>query len=198
MKERLLLIWLYLSVVRCLLHLIIYYTSGHKHIIDADLKVWCYQYNLTRSPLLNLVYLLIRHREFRNLFYYRVKPWDYVLNFIFPKLPTLWLNAKHIGPGFFIQHGENSRINGEYIGANCWVNQDVAIAFSNRTDRPTLKDNVKVHVGAKVLGKVTIGENSIIGANAVIVKDVPPNCTVVGVYPAYIVRRNGVKVKEVL
>lgn len=49
--------------------------------------------------------------------------------------------------------------------------------------------------GAKVLGKVTIGDNSIVGANAVVVKDVPPNCTVVGV-PAYIIKRDGKKVHE--
>jgi serine O-acetyltransferase len=141
------------------------------------------------------VHLLIWHKEYRNLFYYRLKPWAEILNFVLPKLASLYLNAKYIGPGLFIQHGDNSRINGEHIGANCWVNQDVAIAYSNRTDRPTLQDNVKIHVGAKVIGKVTIGENSIIGANAVIVKDVPKNCTVVGVYPAYIVRRDGEHVK---
>jgi serine O-acetyltransferase len=59
-------------------------------------------------------------------------------------------------------------------------------------------DNVRIGAGAKVIGKVVVGNNCIIGANAVIVKDVPDNCTVVGVYPVYIVRRDGVKVKEIL
>jgi serine O-acetyltransferase len=74
----------------------------------------------------------------------------------------------------------------------------VSIVYKNRTDRPTLMDGVKVHVGATILGKVTIGENSVIGAGAVIVKDVPPNCTVVGSYPAYVVRQNGKRVKREL
>lgn len=198
MKEKLKFLYLYLSIIRCVFHLAFYYTTRNRAIIDEDLKVWCDQLNLYHSNVYNIVHLLIWHKEFRNLFYYRLKPYGEILNWVLPKLSSLYLNALYIGPGFFIQHGENSRINGEYIGANCWVNQDVAIAFSNRTDRPTLKDNVKVHVGAKVLGKVNIGENSIIGANAVIVKDVPPNCTVVGVYPAYVVRENGERVKRTL
>lgn len=188
----------YILGVFCIFHLLAYLASRNKRIIDRDLQVWCHQHQLPGSKVYGLLYMLIWIREFRNLFYYRLKPWGDVLGIILPKLSSLYLNARFIGPGFFIQHGEGSRINGEYIGANCWVNQDVAIAFSNRTDRPTLMDNIKVHVGAKVIGKVTIGENSIIGANAVIVKNVPPDCTVVGVYPAYIVRRNGEKVKEPL
>lgn len=47
--------------------------------------------------------------------------------------------------------------------------------------------------GAKVLGKITIGNNVIIGANAVVVKDVPDNCTIVGV-PAYIIKKEGKRV----
>ena len=58
---------------------------------------------------------------------------------------------------------------------------------------PTLKDNVMVSAGAKILGSFTIGENSKIGAGSVVLKEVPPNCTVVGV-PGRIVKRNDVKV----
>ncbi|HSO26950.1 MAG TPA: serine O-acetyltransferase, partial [Anaerolineales bacterium] len=54
---------------------------------------------------------------------------------------------------------------------------------------PTLEDNVVVGAGAKVLGAITIGANSRIGANAVVVKDVPPNSVVVGV-PGQVVRRS--------
>lgn len=198
MKKRVYLVLTYLLIIICIFHIAAYFLSKNKSVINKDLEVWNHQLEINHSRVFNLAYLLLWHREYRNLFYYRLKPYHYFLKIILPKLSSLYLNAKQIGPGFFIQHGEGSRINGESIGANCWVNQDVAIAFSNRTDRPTLQNNVKVHVGAKVLGKVTIGENSIIGANAVIVKDVPKNCTVVGVYPAYIVKRDGLKVKEPL
>ena len=60
-----------------------------------------------------------------------------------------------------------------------------------------LGDRVQVGVGARVLGGITIGDGAIIGANAVVVKDVPPNCVVAGV-PARIIRRDGVRVDEPL
>ena len=58
---------------------------------------------------------------------------------------------------------------------------------------PTLKDNVMVSAGAKILGSFTIGENSKIGAGAVVLEEVPPNCTVVGV-PGRVVRMGNKKV----
>jgi serine O-acetyltransferase len=112
-------------------------------------------------------------------------------------MSTLYIYTRDIGSGLFIHHGFATIISAKKIGRNCWINQQVTIGFSNDTDCPTLGDNVIVYAGAKILGNVRIGDNSIVGANAVVVRDVPQNCTVVGV-PAYIVRRNGVKVKESL
>ncbi len=54
-----------------------------------------------------------------------------------------------------------------------------------------------ISAGAKIIGDITIGDNSIVGANSVVLKDVPPNCTVVGV-PGMIVKENGVKVHREL
>ena len=112
-------------------------------------------------------------------------------------MPTLYIYTKDIGPGLFIQHGFATIISAEKIGRNCWINQQVTIGYLNDTDTPTLGNNVVIHAGAKVLGRLRIGDNCTVGANAVVVKDIPENCTVVGV-PAYIVRRDGVKVKEPL
>ncbi|MEN6373145.1 MAG: hypothetical protein ABFD75_00010 [Smithella sp.] len=97
----------------------------------------------------------------------------------------------------FIQHGFSTIISAEKIGRNCWINQQVTIGFSNDTESPLIGDNVTIYAGAKVIGKVRIGNNSIVGANAVVVKDVPANSTVVGI-PACIVRRDGERVKELL
>jgi serine O-acetyltransferase len=112
-------------------------------------------------------------------------------------MPTLYIHTKDIGPGLFIQHGFATIISAEKIGRNCWINQQVTIGYLNDTDTPTLGNNVTIHAEAKILGNVRVGDNSRVGANAVVVKDVPESCTVVGV-PAYVVRRNGVKVKEPL
>lgn len=97
-----------------------------------------------------------------------------------------------IGSGFFIDHGMGVVI-GETaeIGANVTLYHGVTLGGTslNKGKRhPTLEDNVVVGAGAKILGAITIGANSRIGANAVVVKSVPPNSVVVGV-PGQIVRR---------
>ncbi|MEI2749907.1 MAG: hypothetical protein V9E88_14245 [Ferruginibacter sp.] len=97
----------------------------------------------------------------------------------------------------FIQHGFATVIAARSIGRNCWINQQVTIGFSNKDDCPVLEDNVTINAGAKVIGGIKVGKNSIVGANAVVVKNVPENCVVVGV-PAYIVKRDGQKVKQEL
>ena len=135
--------------------------------------------------------------EYRSLFYYRLGVVGRRISFLCRPMPTLYINTKQIGPGLFIQHGFSTIISARKIGKNCWINQQVTIGYSNATDCPTIGDNVVINAGAKVIGDVKIGDNSIVGANAVVVKNVPENCTVVGV-PAYIVRRNGIKTSEPL
>jgi serine O-acetyltransferase len=135
--------------------------------------------------------------EYRNLFYKRIGKIHLIINWLCPKMNTLFIATNDIGPGLFIQHGFATIIAAKSIGKDCWINQQVTIGYSNKTDTPELGDNVVVNAGAKIIGKVKVGKNSIVGANAVVVKNIPDNCTVVGV-PAYIIRRNGIKVKEEL
>ena len=102
-----------------------------------------------------------------------------------------------IGEGFFIDHGHGVVI-GEttIIGNNVTLYQGVTLGGTGKENgkrHPTIEDNVMISVGAKIIGSFTIGENSKIGAGAVVLKEVPPNCTVVGV-PGRIVKRDNVKV----
>jgi serine O-acetyltransferase len=95
-----------------------------------------------------------------------------------------------IGRGFFIDHGMGVVI-GETteIGNNVMLYQGVTLGGTStrRIKRhPTLHDNVTVGAGAKVIGAITVGENTQIGAGSVVVMNVPPNATVVGV-PGHIV-----------
>ncbi len=98
-----------------------------------------------------------------------------------------------IGPGFFIDHGM-----GVVIGETAEVGRCVTlyhgvtlggVSLEKGKRHPTLEDNVVVGAGAKILGAITIGASSRIGANAVVVKPVPPNSVVVGV-PGQVVRRS--------
>lgn len=102
-----------------------------------------------------------------------------------------------IGKGFFIDHGTGVII-GEttIIGDNVTLYQGVTLGGTGKETgkrHPTLEDNVMVSAGAKIIGSFTVGENSKIGAGSVVLEEVPPNCTVVGV-PGRIVKRDNVKV----
>ena len=104
-----------------------------------------------------------------------------------------------IGKNFFIDHGSGVVI-GETteIGDNCTVYQGVTLGGTGKENgkrHPTLGNNVMVGAGARVLGPFKVGDNSKIAANAVVLSEVPPNCTAVGV-PARIVRRDGVRVGD--
>ena len=105
--------------------------------------------------------------------------------------------AARIGKGLLIDHGMGVVI-GETaeVGDNCTFYQGVTLGGTGKEKgkrHPTIGNNVVVGVGAKLLGFITVGDNSIIGANAVVLNSVPPNCTAVGV-PARIVRENGQRV----
>lgn len=102
-----------------------------------------------------------------------------------------------IGKGFFIDHGSGVII-GEttIIGDNVTLYQGVTLGGTGKETgkrHPTLCDNVMVSAGAKIIGSFTIGENSKIGAGSVVLEEVPPNCTVVGV-PGRIVKMDNKKV----
>ena len=102
-----------------------------------------------------------------------------------------------IGRGLFIDHGMGVII-GEttVIGDNCTIYQGVTLGGTGKEKgkrHPTLGNNVMIGSGAKVLGPFTVGDNSKIAAGAVVLSEVPPDSTCVGV-PARIVKREGVKV----
>ncbi len=102
-----------------------------------------------------------------------------------------------IGKGLFIDHGHGVVI-GEtaVIGNNVTLYQGVTLGGTGKEQgkrHPTVGDNVMVCAGAKVLGSFTIGENSKIGAGSVVLKEVPPNCTVVGV-PGRIVKQDNIRI----
>lgn len=106
--------------------------------------------------------------------------------------------AARIGGGFFIDHG-NGVVIGEtaIVGENVTLFHQVTLGGTGKETgkrHPTLKDNIVVGGGAKILGNITIGNNAYIGANSVVLMDVPDDCTVVGI-PGRIVKSQGRKVR---
>lgn len=102
-----------------------------------------------------------------------------------------------IGKRFFIDHGM-----GVVIGETCEIGDDVILYHGvtlggsgkeKGKRHPTVGNNVVIGAGAKVLGSIKVGDHSRIGANTVVLKEVPPHSTVVGI-PGQVVKRNGVRV----
>lgn len=109
--------------------------------------------------------------------------------------------AAKIGKGLFIDHGMGVVI-GETtnIGNDVTLYQGVTLGGTGKERgkrHPDIGNNVVIGAGAKILGNITIGDNSYVGANAVVIKDVPPNSTVVGV-PGRITKQDGRKIETAL
>lgn len=148
-----------------------------------DLARWKQICHIESSDTAALGELLWRYPEFRNLYLYRnsgrrlyrlwVRLW-------YKPMDTLYIDCPQIGGGLFIQHGFATMIAAKSIGENCWINQQVSIGY-NGNGTPTIGDNVMITCGAKVLGDFHVGNNAIIGANAVVVRDVEPGAVMGGV-----------------
>lgn len=108
--------------------------------------------------------------------------------------------AATIGRRLVIDHGTGIVIGATAeIGDDCLLYQGVTLGGTGHEHgkrHPTLGNNVMVGSGAKVLGPFKVGDNSKIAANSVVLREVPPNCTVVGI-PGHIVRQGGEKLDHI-
>lgn len=166
---------------------------------------------LERDPAArNFFEVFFLYSGVKAISYYRVAHWFYskklyfVARYLSQRARRITGIEIHpgavIGDGVFIDHGMGVVI-GEttVIGDNCTIYQGVTLGGTGKDKgkrHPTIGNNVVIGSGAKVLGPFTVGDNSKIAANAVVLSEVPPNCTVVGV-PGRIVKRNNVKVNIV-
>ena len=105
-------------------------------------------------------------------------------------MSTLFIWTENIGPGLFIQHGFATVSAAKSIGSNAWINQQVTIGYKDDSSAPVIGNNVSICAGAIVLGNIFVGNNSTIGANAVITKDVPEESVVIG-SKAFIIKKCG-------
>jgi len=195
MKELLKNLILVMSSIRLIPHVALLLLDRQREVIFADIARWasiCHlgQSSRTSERIIIFLRLMTFFPEYRNVFYFRTGIVGKLLSILCRPLATLSFNSKRIGPGLFIQHGYDTSVSADEIGENCWINQQVTVGYTNDTDRPTIGNNVTIHAGAKILGKVTIGDNSKVGANSVVTRDVPPDVTVMGVPATIVWRRN--------
>jgi len=158
---------------------------------------------LNRDPAArNAVEVVVNYSGLHAIWVYRVSHWlwTHKLHLLARSLSQIarWATGVEIHPGatigrrFFIDHGM-----GVVIGETAEVEDDVTlyhgvtlggVSLEKGKRHPTLGEGVVVGAGAKILGAIEIGKGSRIGANAVVVKPVPPNSVVVGI-PGQVVRR---------
>lgn len=156
-----------------------------------------------RDPAIHSTMEVFLYPSFKVMLYYRVAHKLYKRQHYFL---ARWISQRavrktgieihpgaQIGKGFFIDHG-NGVIIGEttIIGDNVTLYQGVTLGGTGKEQgkrHPTIGNNVMISTGAKVLGSFKIGDNSKIGAGSVVLEEVPPGSTVVGV-PGRVVKRN--------
>lgn len=136
----------------------------------------------------------IAHRLYARKFYFLA---DWISKRTRKKTGIEIHPAAKIGHGVFIDHGMGVVI-GEtaVVGDNCTIYQGVTLGGTGKDKgkrHPTIGNNVTIGSGAKVLGPFSVGDNSKIAANAVVLNEIPPNSTCVGV-PAHIVKRDNIKI----
>ena len=173
------------STLRMIPHIILYIANRSK--IAPDLE----KYSADGCGIGAFIKVCTRQKVFRNLFYYRLG--EYVSVFIkwmLPPDPTLHIWCPSIGPGAHFEHNYATYLNAERIGSNFYCLQLVTLGNDGKMQRPIIGDDVKIFTGATVFGGITIGNHVTIGAGAVVSKNVPDNCTVIG-NPAYIVKKDG-------
>lgn len=166
---------------------------------------------LERDPAARSFFeVLFLYSGVKAISYYRVAHWFYTKKLYFiarylsqraRRITGIEIHpAAVIGDGVFIDHGMGVVIGETTIlGDNCTIYQGVTLGGTGKDKgkrHPTIGNNVVIGSGAKVLGPFTVGDNSKIAANAVVLSEVPANCTVVGV-PGRVVKKNNVKVNIV-
>jgi serine O-acetyltransferase len=174
----------------------VYFMPGFFRLVLSDLRAkaeWCYGSaavkEIVKALLTDGTPAMIWYRLMQWARRWRLVP----LEMLFNRINTIFCNCiigrgAEFGPSFVLIHGIGVVINGAVRGGtNVKIEHQVTIG-AERRESPVLGDNVFIGAGAKIIGSVKIGNGARIGANAVVLHDVPADSTVVGI-PAKVVRQ---------
>lgn len=162
------------------------------HPFRSDLEAWaaqgwCGPHPSSRTALR----LLLRHAGLRATAMHRLAHWASVASV--PAIPMLLqaLNlalhgieltpAVPIGPGLYLAHTTGTTLNARRIGSRVELQGGITVGQRNGSSPPTIEDGALLGAGCRIIGAVTIGPDARIGANAVVLMDVPAGATAVGV-----------------
>ncbi|WP_277612593.1 serine O-acetyltransferase [Aequorivita vitellina] len=173
---------------------------GLIRVLKKDLN--CYK-RCDKTTLLNIFIMTLFMANYRAVVLYRLSNYfdkrSHLIAVLVEKLMHIstitWIGRRaDIAPGFVIRHIGGIIIGGKTkIGKNCEIRQGVTFGGNlgkekYGTTQPILGDNILIGAGAKILGPIKIGNNCIIGANAVVVSDIPED-SVAGGIPARVLRK---------
>ncbi|MBX0328838.1 serine acetyltransferase [Oscillochloris sp. ZM17-4] len=171
-----------------------------------DARRWIEPSNINEGAPVSLwlmLRLLFRYMPLRAMAWFRFGCWckqhriPYLPGFtqrqIYSRYGLEILVGAEIGGGLYIAHPIGVVVSPKRMGRNCSIIAAVTIGMRNTWDFPQIGDEVFIGAGARVLGAITIGDGAVIGANAVVISDLPAGATAVGI-PARITRINGMPV----
>jgi serine O-acetyltransferase len=163
-------------------------------LFKQDAQRWIEPGRVVEVPRLKLrtiLILLYRYRSLRAMLWFRLGSWCRQKRL--PALPGVIqrrimrnygmeiLVGADIGGGLYVAHPVGCVIVPARMGRNCSVIASVTIGMRNEWAFPVIGDNVFIGAGARVLGGICVGDHAVIGANAVVIHDVPDGVTAVGV-----------------
>lgn len=178
-----------------------YYKSADKNLVDEDITRWCKEHSIVHASQVDGLTKLMFNRTFRTVLYFRLRNLPRFVRVIYKPDKSFFISpACNIDGGLFFWHPLSTYLYARHIGRNVTIRQLTTLGNLGKKDVTALADigdNVDMGVNVTIIGNVKIGDNVKIGAGAVITKDVPDDCTVVG-NPAYIIRQNGMRCRKIL
>lgn len=179
-----------LNLLRLWPHMLCYACSKNRKHITADVAAYKAEYNEG-----SLLWFLTYNKSFRTLFYHRIGNAAKLIEWLAPEQTTLTIpKTTKVGDGVLLFHSYGTILNAREIGEGCRIVCNITLGDKNGKT-PIIGKHVEILPGAIIAGDVAIGDNCVIGPNAVVYKSIPANCVVVG-NPAYILKRDGKVVNE--